>query len=98
MCYDQSNVVLYENACKVINPLGNSWQINQEEFDCTGILMSEFYSALVAGGETNACVCEFQNTGSCTFAQYWGPYGDACTETYKCNGSTPVLRVFLAKG
>jgi hypothetical protein len=91
LCYDQANLALYENACKVVNPEGNAYQITGNQFACSGALIHNFYDALVDGGETNVCVCSYANTGSWTFQAPWGPCNGACTQSYTCNGVTPVV-------
>jgi hypothetical protein len=92
LCYDESHVGLYKSACLNVNELGNAWQIHGREFDCTGILMLNFYDALVAGGETNQCVCKFKNTDSgWAFQTHWGPCNGACVGSYTCDGKKPVL-------
>jgi len=93
LCYDKSHTQLYKDACLAVNEWGNAWEIHgpPREFDCTGILMHNFYLDLVAGGQTNQCVCKFTNTGTkWAFAGHWGPCNGACVGKYKCNGNTPV--------
>ena len=91
LCYDASHLNLYEEACLTINPEGNAWSTNKREFDCTGILMHNFYLALVDGGETEQCVCKFVNTGSSwAFQTHWGPCNGACVGEYRCDGARPV--------
>ncbi|KIW93371.1 uncharacterized protein Z519_05976 [Cladophialophora bantiana CBS 173.52] len=92
LCYDEAHVGLYQRACLGVNEIENAWQIYEREFDCTGILMYNFYLALVDGGETDKCVCKFENTGAeWAFSTHWGPCNGACVGTYTCDGNTPVL-------
>ncbi|OAL28180.1 hypothetical protein AYO20_09508 [Fonsecaea nubica] len=92
LCYDASRVGRYKSACLAVNEIGNAWQIHGREFDCTGILMHNFYLALVDAGEVNQCVCKFENTGTeWAFAGHWGPCNGACVGKYVCNGNKPVV-------
>lgn len=92
LCYNKAHVGLYKSTCLAVNELGNAWEIHSSEFDYTGILMHNFYLALVDGGGTNQCVCKFKNTGSeWAYAGHWGPCNGACVGKYTCNGNTPVI-------
>ena len=53
LCYDTSRASLYKDACLAVNEIENAWEIHGREFDCTGMVMHNFYLALVEGGKTN---------------------------------------------
>lgn len=62
LCYDQSGYATYDNACRGVNEMGNGDMIQNGQFVCEGILMSNFHDAVVAALGQDVCVCSYQNT------------------------------------
>ncbi|EXJ63059.1 hypothetical protein A1O7_03504 [Cladophialophora yegresii CBS 114405] len=99
LCYDTPRLQFYNSACHTVSPLGNYGKYVtgvSRRFNCFGAAMGFFYDKLVAGGETNACVCTFYSpdggdTVPWEFVTHYGPCNGACvSQTFTCNGLKPV--------
>ena len=92
LCWDKSRPQLYKAACLAPDERANAPYPRPTEYDCTGILMQQFYLNLYHAGETNQCVCKFKNINNhWVFQSSWGPCHGACVGKYRCTGSKAVV-------
>lgn len=93
LCYDQSRITTYQNACKAVDEDGNSYQIQDGQFECAGALMGSFHDVLVEALGQDVCVCSFANANPLSFYAGYGPCNGACISTtgFSCDGLLPVV-------
>lgn len=93
LCWDTTRAGLYESACYDADTDGNTWAYGPRQFQCSGYLPVRFYQYVYDGGETNQCVCRFQNlvNGDRVFAGHFGPCNGACVSPhFRCDGMRPI--------